>query len=374
MDPTEDEGAPEGVETPETPEVVPSMLDAINEALAPTVPVVADPLADETDEEEDDAEGEEEGDETRARDKDGKFLPKAGDAPKLGPDGKPLPVEAAKLGPDGKPLPTEPAKKADPVNDPIPEDVKGRTRERMTSLITAVKEKDEMIAVQNQLFDSIKSTGATPEEFGAMVGYMRWVHSDKPEDLKQARELLMHELRAVSLKLGEAAPGVDFVAEHADLQTAVDNGQMTVEAAQEMALHRSRVKTQTERQAAERTAEQSTQAATAERNGAIADLDALGKTLNATDPDFATKHEILQPVLASLGMLPPSKWKAAFTGAYKAITPAQVARFKSTGVAPAVAPLKGGQQPLRANKSPSGDAKRTATSLHDAMFGEGFPE
>lgn len=373
MDPTEDEGTPEVVVPPETPEVVPSMLDAINEALAPTVPKVETPEGDETDED-DEAEGEEEGDETRARGKDGKFLPKAGDAPKLGPDGKPLPVEPPKLGPDGKPLPAEPAKKADPVNDPIPEDVKGRTRERMTSLITAVKEKDEMISVQNQLFDSIKSTGATPEEFGAMVGYMRWVHSDKPEDLKQARELLMHELRAVSLKLGEAAPGVDFVAEHADLQTAVDNGQMTVEAAQEMALHRSRVKTQTERQTAERTAEQTTQAATAERNGAIADLDALGKTLNATDPDFATKHEILQPVLASLGMLPPSKWKAAFTGAYKAITPAQVARFKSTGVSPTVAPLKGGQQPLRANKSPSGDAKRTATSLHDAMFGEGFPE
>lgn len=307
---------------PIVPEVnTPSLLDSINEALAPTLP---EPVADEV-EDEDDTEGEGEGDEDGEgtaedgeRNADGTFKAKPaakagtgtpeGGAPKLGADGKPVPV----LGPDGKPVA---ASKADPVNDPIPEDVKGRTRERMVSLVDKVKEQAEQIGVQHQLVDSITSTGATPEEFGAMLGYMRWVHSDKPEDLRQAKELLLSELEGISLKLGEAAPGIDFLAKFPDLQAKVNNGQITTEDAQEIALHRQRgvVKTTHETRAQETTQQQA--AVTAARNAAIQDLDGLGKTLSSTDPDFATKHAILQPVIASLGQLPPARWKAAFTQA-----------------------------------------------------------
>jgi len=304
-------------------------------------------------------------------------------AEKHGADGKLLPADdngkagegtgkgdaAGKLGPDGKPLPVaddgKGGKKADPVNDPIPEDVKGRTRERMTSLIAAVKEKDEMIGIQNQLFDSIQSTGATPQEFGAMLGYMRWVHSEKPEDLKQARELLLSELEGSSLKRGEAAPGVDFLSKFPDLQEKVNNGQITVDDANEMALHRQRTKVQTDRTTAQRTQEETTQNATAERNAAIKELNELGASLNATDPDYAAKHAMLKPMLDVLGTMPPKQWKAAFMSAYKALKlPAA-----GTGVTP---PAGGGNkppanQPLRGNKVPSGGSVRAPTSMFDAI-------
>lgn len=359
----------------------PSLLDSINEALAPTLPKT-DEIADTNGEGVDDKEDDDEDDKEDEGDAEGVTIDAKGR--KHGPDGKLLPAdkqtEAPKLGPDGKPLVVDPAaaaaaaKKADPVNDPIPDEIKGRTRDRIQALITTAKEQGEMIVVQNQLFDSIKSTGASPEEFGAMLGYMRWIHSDKPEDLKQARELLLSELEGLSLKIGEAAPGINFLAKFPDLQEKVNNGQITVEDANEMALHRQRTKVNTDRSTLQRTQEETTQAATKERNDAIKELDALGKTLS-TDAEFATKHQILQPVLSSLGMLPPSKWKAAFMQAYRAITPAQVARYKAAAEPVVVGkPAGKGQQPLRANKTPSGGQNRQAANMHDAIFGEGFPE
>lgn len=362
------ENEEETVETPEggEPAADTSLLDSINEALAPTLPAEnADTSAVENAEDDDaldeeSEETEETDDSDKPRGADGKFL-KAGDKPTAAAD-------VAKLGPDGKPLPVEPAKKTDAVNDPIPDEVKGRTRERMTSLISTVKTQGEMIATQNQLFDSIQSTGASPEEFGAMLGYMRWVHSDKPEDLKQAQALLQSELEGISLKLGQAAPGVDFLAKFPDLQAKVDNGQITTEDAQEIALHRQRTNVSTARTTQQQTQEATAQAATQARNAGIAELNTLGTTLNSTDPEYVTKHEILSPILASLGQLPPASWKNAFMQAYKAITPAQVARFKATGeAAPVVQKKPAGNQPLRANKSPSGGQQRGPTSLLDAI-------
>lgn len=356
-----------------------SLLDSINEALAPTLPET--PVVDDEGADDEELEGEGDEDET---DEDGTTVDARGR--KHGPDGKLLPADdkakagegagkdakagEPKLGPDGKPL-AEP-KKVDPVNDPIPDEVKGRTRERMQSLIATVKEKDEHIALQNQLVDAITDTGATQEEFGAMLGYMRWVHSDKPEDLRQARDLLLSELEGLSLKLGEAAPGIDFLAKFPDLQEKVNNGQITVDDAQEIALHRQRTAVDTQKRTAQQTQEQNATAATEARNAGIAELNELGKTLNATDPDFAVKHEILKPILSSLGQLPPSKWKAAFTSAYKAITPQQVMRFQATGnAAPAPGAKPGqkpaGNQPLRGNKVPTGGQDRQATSLLDAV-------
>lgn len=372
MDPKETVETPEGEDAPET-----SLLDAIGAALEPTLPEDPPEAPEETEDDElgTEEDGDAEGDEDdaanagRQRGADGKFLPKTDGEGKDG-KGAAKPGEQ-KLGADGKPLPVEPPKKADPVNDPIPEEVKGRTRERMQSLIATVKQKDEQIGIQHQLVDSISNTGATPEEFGAMLGYMRWVHSDKPEDLKQARELLMSELEGISLKLGEAAPGINFLAKYPDLQSKVDNGQITTEDAQEMALYRTRTANAEAQRTAVQTRESTAAAATTERNSAIAELNTLGTSLQSTDADYAIKHEMLKPILNALGQLPPTKWKAAFTQAYKAITPEQVAARRGmvqSGVQPGAKPPAG--KPLRANKSPSGGGSelgRKPTSLLDAI-------
>lgn len=362
-----DENTPTEEQTPE-----PTILDAITTALEPILPKVEEPVAAPDDAEVPDEELEADDDESeddegadgadRARGPDGKFLPKGDktpvkDEPKLGADGKPI----AKV--DEK---AAVKKDADPVNDPIPEELKGRTRERITSLVGLVKDKDALIEQQNQVFDTIKNTGATPEEFGAMIAYMRWTHTDDPAQLTQARDMLQRELRAVSLKLGTPTAGVDFLADHPELMTAVNNGQITMEHAQELAIQRTRVK-QTADAAAARTSEASTtQAATAERNGAIAELNTLGKELSKSDPHYDHKYQQLKPLLESLGMLPPKQWKAAFQRAYAQIPAPTVAAV--TPPAP-----KPGDRPLRANKSPSGGSAAKPSNMMEAMFGDGFP-
>ena len=347
------ETAPEGgTETP-----TPSLADAINTALEPTLPAAPAPEVPETPPEGDETDPElPEGEETEVdldnpegleRNPDGTFKPKAAKSA----EGETPPLEKAK---------------PDALNDPIPDEVKGRTRERMQSLISAVKEKDEILGIQQGMFDAIKNTGATPEEFGAMVGYMKWSHSDNPEDLRQARTLILRELEGISLKLGETAPGVDFLSKFPDLQDAVNNGQITVDHANELALSRQRQVVTNERTRAQTAQEQATQAATAARDSAIAELNTLGQTLQQTDPQYDAKYQILQPALQALGMLPPNQWKAAFMAAYKAVKLPAAGVAPAAGAAPAGA-KPAGNQPLRANKAPSGSSAKQPSSMLDAV-------
>src|SRR6201996_6749811 len=88
-----------------------------------------------------------------ARGPDGKFV-KKGEEPK---------AEGEK--------PKEPTKKEkDFVNDPIPENLKKDTQERMRGLITTVKEKTAELEKVSQDFNymikGVEATGTTPEQYG----------------------------------------------------------------------------------------------------------------------------------------------------------------------------------------------------------------
>jgi len=339
----------------------PSLLDAVSAALEPTTPVVPsddtsaaeenEDGADELDPNEEPEEEGEAGEGDKPRGADGKFI-EAGDKGKVGKGG-----EKAGEG-DGKP---DGKKQPDVVNDPIPEDVKGRTRERMQGLIDTVKSKDEIIANQHTIIEAVKATGATPDDFSGMIRYMGWYYSDDPAQLTKARDLLQQQLEEVSIKLGQPAAGTDFISRYADIKEQLEAGQITPEAALELSMSRAaRDRTKARTDAANQQAEAETAAKT-ERETAISDLDQLGKTLQQTDPDYARKHAVLKPILNSLGMLPPKQWKAAFMKAYKAVKlePVQTQQGTQQNTP------KG--QPLRANKSPSAGQNRQPTSLFDAI-------
>src|SRR5690606_21079220 len=72
----------------------------------------------------------------------------------------------------------------DPVNDPIPDDIKGRTRERMQGLITSVKdtatERDKYKAERDEILAAIADTGASPELFGDTMAFLKHLHSNSP--------------------------------------------------------------------------------------------------------------------------------------------------------------------------------------------------
>jgi hypothetical protein len=364
-DDTTDETPAGGDETPAEPT---TMLQAIGDALAPTIPAET-PAGDETTDETP-ADEEVDPDELEADDQtaeDGTTVDKNGR--RHGPDGKLLPNQSADTGknPDGTPKDgTGKGAKADPVNDPIPEDIKGRTRERMTALIDTVKAKDEIIGNQGVVIDAVKQTGATPEEFANSIKYMGLCRSDKPEDLKAARDMIMGELESIALKLGEPTPGVDFLKNHADLQEMVNNGQITQDIAEETARLRTahtRKAEQTQRQ--QETQQQTEQQATEARANATTSLNELGQTLSENDPLFEAKMKLMPDLKAMGARLPPAQWRGAFMAAYKAA--GETLSKRQNGGAPVAKVAAKPGQPLRANKSPSGGQSAQPKSILEAV-------
>lgn len=292
-------------------------------------------------EEEVDANGQKTG---RVRDAQGRFAKKE-EAVK--PEGDPAKKPAAEAPKAGK----------DPVNDPIPDGLKKETRERMQSLVSIAKETQAQVEKQQVLFDAIANTGANADQFGMMLGYMRAANSDKPEDLQFAYDMLTGELRAVAVKLGKPIPGVDLVAEHKDLQEAVDAGTLSRDLANEMAVHRARKADQTARTAV---TQQTTQQAQQERVAGVQALNDLEETLQAVDPLYAQKKAVvLKQLNGQLGKSPPGTWVKTFREAYNKV---QIAPPVKSAVQPG-----NKQQPLRTNKQPTGQGAKQPSSAKEAM-------
>jgi hypothetical protein len=350
-------------------------LEALDAALEPTLPQPETPPAGEPDGDEDaaaaasaelpeggeEAEGEQpagdEGDESAERNPDGTFKAKAKkDEAELGPDGKPKAKE--ELGPDGKPI----VKKADPLNDPI--DAKNtRTKERIESLVSMVKERDAQIAKADQLLATIEETGMSPDEFGTMLTYSRLAHSTKPEDQEAAFTFLQSEYRAACIRLGKTDQ-VDLLSEHEDLKTAVETGGMTEKHANELALARTRA-AETERANTQRTTVQSAEAEYAQSVAAAKnELNTLEVTLRK-DPQYQAKYDHLVPLARPVfAGIHPSKWAATFKTMWDGL---KLAPPTTPTPAPAGAPAAGGPAPLRPNRQPAGQGQKQPGSALEAL-------
>jgi hypothetical protein len=259
---------------------------------------------------------------------------------------------------EGEEKPAE-GKAEDPVNDPIPEGLAERTKQRIETLVTRVREGEQYRSQYEELVGTLTSTGASPEEYGQMVQYMRLVHSDDPQDLEVAMQALQAELRGVAMKLGKPVPGVDFLADYPDLQTAVEAQEITAEHAQEIAVNRSRQaaatqqsQTRSQQQAQQQEYQTAVRAAQTQLNQLEAQL--------KSDPQYQAKYDILVPALReTFQSIHPSQWTATFKRAYDNLTlPATPA--------PAPPPKKPAQQPLRP-RQPAGQGERQPSSVLDAV-------
>ena len=249
----------------------------------------------------------------------------------------------------------------DPINDPIPPTVSERTKERITSLIGTVKSQAATIETQQTLFDSVAATGVTPENFAQTLSFLRAYNSNKAEDRQQAYKFLQSELRALALELGETPPGVDPLEGHQDLADAVAAQSMSQEHADELARARNTATMQQQRQS--QTAAQA-QAYNQAAQSAKADLNELGQTLAATDPQYKRKYDLLVPKLKAYAeTASPSMWLAWFQREYRALKlaadPAPIADPAAQAVKP--------QQPLRAGKQPAGDGKKEPKTMLEAI-------
>lgn len=213
------------------------------------------------------------------------------------------------------------AKKApDHVNDPIPANLNKRTAERMQYLLDTVKAQSTLAEQHTQLFDEITSTGASPQEFGAMVGYMRYVHSSEPKDWDTAYTILQSELKGLAVKMGKPLYEVNLLRDDAnkDLVEEIRGGTLTANRAHEIALQRESVKYRTTTAAAKSAATTSATTEAAAQTASTKAFDELDKVLRARDgAEFQRKFDILVPMLKkTLGRLPPAERIGVFQDAY----------------------------------------------------------
>lgn len=312
-----------------------SVLDAINESLETTnAPKKITPKA-EVEETSDEDELDENG-KPRERNADGTFKAKEGAAPK-----------------EGEPKPGE--KKADAVNDPVPDNIPKRTGDRMRELIDIVKQQRTAIEAHDSLFNQIQGTGASPEEFSTMVTYLKAAKSGDPQHLEAAYKILKSELEGLAIALGKPIPEVNLLRDDAnkDLVEEVRAGTLTVARAHELALQRKATATRSARAARETSTQQTETQRKADEQFGIADLDKLEGELIASEGEAAyrAKDALMAPFFELIKTVNPRQWRTEYMKAYaklKAPVAPKVAPKAAT-----VAPTK--QYPTRP-KQPAGGA------------------
>ena len=265
----------------------------------------------------------------------------------------------------------DPKKPPDHVNDPIPADVKGRTRERMEGLVGAAKtlttERDTARAQLKEFNDAITATGADPDTFANHMTLLEAMLSPEPAQQREAIKLLRGAADRMAEDLGETPSGKDPLEGHADLLEDVENGDITRKRAVELAESRNRRK-------AEETRNQRTEAQTREQNEqqgliqkARADLNALGAQLSSTDPLFAQKAKVLLPAVQAMAAVThPSKWLGAYKAMYDKLDLGP--QVRTNGDTRQRVPAGTGQrQPMRPMQGAGGEPQKTPTSLAEAI-------
>src|SRR6202789_1584014 len=262
-----------------------------------------------------------------------------------------------------KPAKVEP-KKADPVNDPIPKDLKKDTQERIRTLIDTTKtvtaERDEIKQNFDYMVNGIQATGATPAQYGETLSWLALFNSRDPAQQEKALELVESVADRLSTLLGKERAVGDPLAAHADLKDAVSKGQLTPQYAKEIARVRNGQQFRTQLQTtATQEQQQQAQAQQEEAQGRAA-LTELEKTLMASDPNYLAKKAVLVPALKPLmASIPWSQRKDKFLEAYRNMQ------------LPAAAKPKGvpANQPMRAGKQPAGGQVKAPGSMLEAISG-----
>lgn len=289
---------------------------------------------------------------------------KAGGKPAAGKDKTKEGDDADPKGgkPNGEPKELTPEQLLDA---PVDKRLRQETQERIRGLVqfgkTAVAERDQAVRNADELIGVITQSGASPEQYGQALDYIKAVNSNDPVQMKQALVFMQNEVKALATMLGMPVPGVDFLADHEDLREAVVNGTMSEQHAIELAAARSSQQVNTQRShAASQRQQQEERQNTAIAAGKAA-LNVLEARLKKSDPQYDAKRAILiEAMRPAISSMSPDKWAVAWENAYKKLNlPAPRTNANGrTGVPQ--------NQPLRA-KNPAGGEQRAAGSLSDAI-------
>lgn len=331
------------------------LLDAVNAAIAPDV-FPEEPVQEEG--ETPSETGDSDGDVNPETEQPPEEAPETEQTPEEEPETE-KPKEGEAEEPKDEEAKVEEVKPIDPLNDPIPTGVAARTRERIETLVGMVKEAETYKQNYHEVVSMVNSTGASPEEFGQMLQYMKMVHSDNPDDKRTALKVLQSELRGLAVQLGESdVPGFDPLADFKDLQQAVELKEMAPEHAKELAVARLRKQDELTRQTHAMQQNQAQMSAQQAVEQGKATLNTLGQKLSA-DPDYEAKAAVLVPMLKeTFNSIHPTQWAVVFENAYRNLK--VPAAPKPT---PKPVPKN---QPMRA-KAPAGNSDPGINSALDAV-------
>lgn len=254
----------------------------------------------------------------------------------------------------------------DPLNAPIPKELKQETQERMRTLVAMTKEvtqqRDQAVNDYNFLVTGIQATGTTPEQYGEVLSFMALLNSGDPKQQQAALDVLEDLGDRIAMMTGVERKIKDPLEAHQDLQAAVKAGQMQLQHAKEMARMRNGAtfrQTLTTQQREQQTQTQTAEQATMNARRA---LDNLQARYAAIDPQWEGKRaQLVAALKPAFAVMDPKHWAAAFENAYKNMVyvPAGVRRQQRGP----------GNTPLRAGKGTGGGGgmQKQAGSALDAV-------
>lgn len=255
---------------------------------------------------------------------------------------------------DGK----KPADKKEPdaLNDPIPEGLNAKTTQRIRTLIERTRSAEEKAQTAesdfNYLVQGVQSTGATPEQYGETLAWLKLFNSRDPAQQKKALDLIEDTADQLATLLGVERRSSDPLRGHPDLLEAIQKGTTTRQFALEVARNRNQAAFRQQIHTTASEQEQAAQRAAQERDNARVALNQLEERLMASDPQYEQKLARIMPTLkVVMAQIPPAKWQEAFQRAYDQVRivarPAPQQQQRPAGRRPV-------NQPLRAGKNPSG--------------------
>jgi hypothetical protein len=184
--------------------------------------------------------------------------------------------------------------------------------ERIRTLETERPELERVAAEAVRWEESITSTGADPEQFGRVMGYLHAINKGSREDKMQARQALTDELKWIDQQLGIKGEHYNPLDEHADLKRKVETGEMDKADAEELAERRNADKLKADADAKTQTEQQRE----TEINTALTGIKAFGAEQAKKDPQFKAKLAYLAPTVELIQKnLPPAKWLGAIKDA-----------------------------------------------------------
>lgn len=236
---------------------------------------------------------------------------------------------------DGQKSASEPAKPALPVDPKAldltpPEGITERSKTRWTALADQAKlvpdlerRATEAEAALTGVRELVAQSGLQPDEFQGMLQMGRLFKSADQGELRQALEQLDGLRADLATRLGVDAPGVDVLAQHADLKAKVDNMTLSREDALEIVRLRGTAAQANQATAATQEMQQFQQTVRAAATEMDATLAARAATPGHAEKVAFIKSQLADPkrIQEFVTTYQPHQWKAAVLMMYDAYTP-----------------------------------------------------